>query len=221
MTMTTTAAAKKAMRQCIAATLRAVEDTEITRQSEAIAARIVSLPSFQRAGSLSVYLHMPKEASTRALLVAAFKQGKKVYVPKITGKSAEDMAMLHAVDMEDIDAFPKDKWKIPDPPLTYASGEKRGDAMESLDLDLVLMPGVAFDRRGGRLGHGKGYYDSFLRRLAERSEAAGRTSHPIKVGVCLTDQLVDAVPLSPHDRMLDVVVTPDEIIRVNPDLTIG
>ncbi|KAJ0400103.1 hypothetical protein ATCC90586_005124 [Pythium insidiosum] len=211
-TAPTAAAAKKAMRQRIAASLRAVEDAEITRQSEAIAARIVALPAFQQAATLSVYLHMPKEASTRALLLAAFHHGKKVYVPKITGKNAEDMAMLHALDLEDIDAFPKDKWKIPDPPLTYASGEPRGDAIDALDLDLVLMPGVAFDRRGGRLGHGKGYYDSFLRRLADRSEAAGRTSRPIKVGLCLTDQLVDAVPLSPHDRMLDMVVTPDELI---------
>lgn len=53
----------------------------------------------------------------------------------------------------------KDKWQIPDPPLTTSPvGKSRDEAITSLDLDLVLLPGVAFDPMGGRLGHGKGYY---------------------------------------------------------------
>lgn len=52
----------------------------------------------------------------------------------------------------------QDKWQIPDPPLLTDSGAPRDDALHCNDLDLVLLPGVAFDRRGGRLGHGKGYY---------------------------------------------------------------
>lgn len=52
----------------------------------------------------------------------------------------------------------QDKWQIPDPPLTLASGDLRQDPIEALDLDMILLPGVAFDRSGGRLGHGKGYY---------------------------------------------------------------
>lgn len=52
----------------------------------------------------------------------------------------------------------QDKWQIPDPPLVLSNGDLRQDPIEALDLDLILLPGVAFDRTGGRLGHGKGYY---------------------------------------------------------------
>ncbi|TMW60955.1 hypothetical protein Poli38472_000997 [Pythium oligandrum] len=211
----TTGAIKKALRKSIAASLRAIEDQEITRQSDAIAQRIAALPEFQQAMALSVYLHMPKEAATRNILTHSFAEKKKVYVPKIVGKGAEDLKMVHASSLEDIDAFPKDKWQIPDPPLENSAGEPRNDAITSRDLDLVLLPGVAFDRSGGRLGHGKGYYDSFLRRLTEAYDEHNRPL-PVTVGICLSSQLVDAVPLSPHDRMLDVIVTPEEVIRIRP-----
>lgn len=81
---------------------------EIQRQSEEIARRVMELPEFKRSNTLSVYLHMPtEEATTRKLLQASFEGGKKVYVPKIVGKHADDMKMIHALSLEDIDAFPR------------------------------------------------------------------------------------------------------------------
>ncbi|RLN62217.1 hypothetical protein BBP00_00004909 [Phytophthora kernoviae] len=208
------ASLKKELRRSIDATLKALPDEVVAEQSRQLAERICALPEFVRAGGVSVYLEMPKEAATTDLLEAAFAANKKVFVPKITGRSAEDLRMLRVQSMEDIQSFPKDKWQIPDPPLTLSSGEPRDDAVESSYLELVLLPGVAFDRKGGRLGHGKGYYDSFLRRLSEHYAAIGHTP-PTTIGLCLTPQLIEQVPLAPHDRMLDLVVTPTEVIRVN------
>lgn len=178
------AGVKKELRKHISTALKAIENAEIERQSQRLAESICALPEFRDAKALSVYLEMPKEAATRALLEAAFAANKRVYVPKITGRGAEDLKMVHALSLEDIDGFPKvrstwlttqdavcdvdrtltstviqqDKWRIPDPPLLGGDGTERDDPIKALDLELVLLPGVAFDRSGGRLGHGKGYY---------------------------------------------------------------
>ncbi|DAZ97761.1 TPA: hypothetical protein N0F65_009041 [Lagenidium giganteum] len=210
--MTDMTAVKKELRKQIATRLKQADLRDLAEQSQCLTERICALPEFQSARAVSVYLEMPREAATRGLLTRAFELRKEVYVPKIVGRSAEDMKMVHALSLEDVDAFPKDKWQIPDPPNAYADGKERQDPMLTADLDLILMPGVAFDRQGGRLGHGKGYYDSFLRRLSERHTAENRPM-PRTVGLCLADQLVDQVPLSPHDRLLDVIVTPEETIR--------
>ncbi|ETI43221.1 5-formyltetrahydrofolate cyclo-ligase [Phytophthora nicotianae P10297] len=209
------ASLKKELRRRIGATLKALPDSEVTEQSRLLAEKICALPEFARARGISVYLEMPKEAATSKLLEAAFAGGKKVFVPKITGRSAEDLMMLQATSMDDIRCFPKDKWQIPDPPLLSDTGTPRDDAVQGDELELVLLPGVAFDRQGGRLGHGKGYYDSFLRRLTERYNAIGHPP-PTTIGLCLTPQLIEQVPLAAHDKMLDLVVTPTEVIRVNP-----
>lgn len=105
--MADTMSLKKELRKRIAAVLKATGDGEISDQSARLAANVCALPEFQRAAAVSVYLHMPKEVSTTALLEAAFAANKIVYVPKITGKQAEDMCMVQAQSLADILAFPK------------------------------------------------------------------------------------------------------------------
>jgi len=75
--------------------------------------------------------------------------------------------------------------------------------LAGLDFDLILVPGMAFDRGGGRLGRGRGYYDRFL------SRASG-----VVAGVCFDDQLIGKVPLEPHDVRMNVIFTPSEMISV-------
>ncbi|CAH0474046.1 unnamed protein product [Peronospora belbahrii] len=108
------------------------------------------------------------------------------------GQSAEDLKMLQTHSIEEIQSFPKDKWQIPNPSLHTDSGVLRDDAI-----------------LGGRLGHGKGYYDSFLHRLTKHYDNIGH-ARPITIGLCLAPQLVEKVPLAAHDQMLDLIVTPHE-----------
>jgi len=80
--------------------------------------------------------------------------------------------------------------------------EPRADAPPAgISFDLILVPGIAFDRNGGRLGRGRGYYDRFL------ACASGFVS-----GVCFDDQLVSEVPCEPHDARMDAIITPSEIV---------
>jgi len=86
---------------------------------------------------------------------------------------------------------------------------------DSTPLDVILIPGVAFDRSLGRLGHGKGYYDRFLSSYSSLALARGHPK-PLFVGLALREQVLDAgqVPVGTKDVSVDVVVTPDETIQV-------
>ena len=72
--------------------------------------------------------------------------------------------------------------------------------MEKADIDIVIVPGVAFDKKYNRMGYGKGYYDRFLKDMTA-----------LKIGVCHSFQLVDEIPSEPHDIKMDMIVTEREI----------
>jgi 5-formyltetrahydrofolate cyclo-ligase len=193
--------AKRALRRA----LRARPVADARGQSAAIAARVLGLPAVMAAGRLSVYIVMPggAEADPAPILAAALARGAAVYAPRVTGPSPADMAMLRVPSFEAIRGFPASAWGIPEPP------PGGGDALEEGGLDCVVLPGAGFDAGCRRIGHGKGYYDSFLARAAAAAAAAGRPP-PFTVGLCLREQLVEgAVPVGPSDVALDAVVTPD------------
>ena len=88
-----------------------------------------------------------------------------------------------------------------------------GDSYILKDIDLILLPGVAYDKNCNRLGHGKGYYDCFLERL-QKSKVDNSLSKAIMVGLSLNEQLVNTeIPMEPHDTPLDYVITPQEIFK--------
>lgn len=118
------ASLKKELRRRIASTLKELSDAEVTKQSRLLADKVCALPEFARARGVSVYLEMPKEAATSKLLEAAFAANKKVFVPKITGRSAEDLKMLQAQSMEDIRSFPK----VDDTYIDTFAGQAVGDS---------------------------------------------------------------------------------------------
>lgn len=148
-----------------------------------VAHLITSLPEYKEARRIGVYLSMPTaEISTKAIVMHALQEKKTIFIPYVykhkqsdlSGlKSAMDMVSLHS--FEDYESFRPDPWGIPIPNEEtlerryFVLGEKetshgnaRGAREE--DLELIIMPGVAFDRKLSRLGHGKGFYDSFLQR---------------------------------------------------------
>lgn len=151
------------------------------------------LPEFQAANVISVYLSMPSgELSTSSVVREAFRQKKRIFVPFIAPvndpspdapKSVMDMVSLHSE--EDYQNLEPDRWGIPTPSPSSIDQRVRclGDddlilksfennVMETEHVDLILMPGMAFDQRLARLGHGKGFYDFFLQRYQKRTDAS-------------------------------------------------
>jgi 5-formyltetrahydrofolate cyclo-ligase len=164
---TTVVAAKRGLRRAMDAALKARTSDAVANDSAALCAAIAGAPWFDAAGTVAAFLSMSHEVQTQPLLAVAFAARKAVYVPRVTGGRSTDMALLHLCgDADELAALERDRWGIPTPGPAYAAGPQVGHprpAWPALPpgappLSLVLVPGVAFDATGARLGHGKGYY---------------------------------------------------------------
>jgi 5-formyltetrahydrofolate cyclo-ligase len=145
------------------------------------------MPEYKAAGCISVYLSMPSgEINTSGIVRDALAQGKKVFIPytynlasPAEGQPKSIMDMVELRSMSDFDTLKPDKWGIPTPDSDSiasrancfgGNGITKGDVgAASNGLDLIVMPGMAFDTGFGRLGHGKGFYDYFLSRCHSAS----------------------------------------------------
>lgn len=217
---------KNLLRREIASRLKEIPLERIHRDSASIAERLRSLelipPPHQGGGGgsgVSVYLAMEREVQTWPCLqlLLEHQPGRpdgavRVYVPKVVGPDSPDMRMLRVNSLEDIRSFPLNHWRIPEPPLEDIGLREDGVVA---GIDIVLVPGVAFDRNCGRLGHGRGYYDCFFDAVAEANAARGARM-AVTVGLAFDEQLVDSVPMDEHDRRLDYVLTPQETIVAPP-----
>jgi 5,10-methenyltetrahydrofolate synthetase len=168
-----------------------LEDAERRQLHVEILDRVKRFPLVQRAASLHLYLSMAEEVETRSILRDALSRGKRVSVPAV---DASANALLACELASPDDPMERGPFGI------EAPRERRPVAPESLEL--VLVPGVAFDSRGSRLGFGRGYYDRFLKNLAAA-----------RVGLAYECQISDALlPASSDDVPMDFVITERRVI---------
>ncbi|THU89717.1 nagb/rpia/CoA transferase-like protein [Dendrothele bispora CBS 962.96] len=215
---------KKALRKAVSSVLRSLGSAYIREQSSAVAAKVLSLSSFRQCKSVSCYLNMPMgELDTSSIVKEILSSGKTLFVPKIDVGTEGKMDFLQVYDQEDLQLLPAGMWGIREPGMEY-NGVKRTNALEPpSELDMILVPGVAFDRSMARLGHGKGYYDRYITSYI----ATGRprpllvTFFACIVALALREQLMDnatstnyLVPMGEHDWKMDIIVTPDEVLHV-------
>jgi len=186
----TLAERKRELRHRISALRCALPAAERERAALAVAERVVVMPEFARATSLVLYAALPEELSTRPLFEKARAAGKDVWLPKVTEQGLE-FASVSAWD----DLVPG-AFGILEPPA----------AGLLLTAELILVPGVAFDASGYRLGYGKGFYDRWLARLPAAPRA--------RFGVAFEVQVVSEVPREVSDIHLDGVVTEKTLRRV-------
>ena len=200
---------KKAMRKQTADVLKSLQRSAVSAQSAAVLAQLATVPAYTRARSASVYLPMDgsSEVDTWPILAALLSRGVTVAVPRVAGPKPGDMRMLRVSSYEEAAALPRTKWGIPEPDEAQAA---RMEDMTGAAFDLLLVPGVAFDARCNRLGHGRGYYDCFVSRQRALERGAGSPSPQLTViGLGLTPQLVETVPVTETDERLDLVVHPE------------
>lgn len=179
---------KQQIRQQAHANRNAQENKdELSRQ---IVARCMSLPEYQRAKTVLFYLDVRSEVRTRHDLSNALASGKKIVVPYCVDGELE---LFHLTDPEELSVG---MYKILEPkPELRTLASHRVDVDE---IDLIIVPGVAFDRTGGRTGHGKGYYDKLLEHA--------RRDTPL-VALAFECQLFDKIPMQAHDVFMDKVIT--------------
>ncbi|KAG7448472.1 5-formyltetrahydrofolate cyclo-ligase [Guyanagaster necrorhizus] len=201
-------AEKRTMRKALSSTLKTISPAIIEKQSKAVADRVLLLDAFRKSKTISCYLSMPTmELDTSMLVQEIVRSNKTLFVPKISSDDSMDFLEIHGAD--DIKSLPSSLWGIREPGPTW-NGFPRRNALDAAcdDLDVILVPGVAFDRTLSRLGHGKGYYDRYI----SEYEASGRP-RPLLVALALQEQVLDSIlPIDDHDQKMDMIVTPAEII---------
>lgn len=160
---------------------------------------MLQLPEYQDAERLSIFLSMPdREVSTTEIVKDALRQGKTVFVPYIhsTKHNPKEklMDMLQLKDEQDLQNLKPDAWGIPSLSADDVSNrnnarggtgilDDRDAASISPILDVVFMPGMAFDIRNNRLGHGKGFYDKYLSRIDHAHATSSDLARSPKLGV--------------------------------------
>lgn len=199
-------ATKPEIRQRIKALLAAVEEKDAQALSLRAASKILALPEYARAEVFLAFLPMGEEIKTAALIGDALAKGKTVGVPRIEKSPEKGDYIVFTSLRPDYVSWPLDRYGIPHPPkgVPTISGKKLGSSSV-----FVLTPGLAFDRGGGRLGRGKGYYDRFL--SGARAAARRGGGALFACGFCYAAQLLDEVPMDERDERVDLVVTEDGI----------
>lgn len=173
---------KKELRSSIRAQKRAMSEAEIAQKSERLGQLFAASSLYRQAKTIYGYLPYNQEVRTVPMLERALRDGKRVAVPKVVG---EEMIFIY---LDDLNAVEKGYAGIPEP---IANGPVADDPHA-----LVLMPGLAFDPQGHRIGYGGGFYDRFL---------AAQPEHPT-LALCYDFQLLPHLETDSFDIPVDCVL---------------
>jgi len=169
--------------------LKQQKEDQRRRSSEAIQRKVFRLTAFRRATTVCCYVALPYEVQTWRMIEAMQSRGKRVVVP-VTRPRTKRLVLSEVRDAASELA-----------PGLFGVREPVPSAIRPVGLeevDLVLVPGLAFDGRGHRLGHGHGYFDRFLARLPKATPT---------VGLAFRCQLLDRLPVAAHDHAVRTVLT--------------
>jgi 5-formyltetrahydrofolate cyclo-ligase len=162
---------------------------EVSRQ---ICAKFTTLPSYAAAKTVMWYVDAGSEVRTRHVLPTTLGHGKKIIVPWCVVETNQ----LELFWLEDMSELVEGAYKILEPKTELR--DLPAKKVTPGELDLVMVPGTAFDPRGGRMGQGKGYYDRLL--------SNARPDAPL-VGMAFDCQIFDEIPVASHDVFMDLVLT--------------
>ena len=194
--MTDAQSQKAALREQARKARVALKDKDAV--SAAIVAKVQSLPQYRSAKTIMYYVDAGSEVKTRQALAGAIAAGKRVVVPWCVVENNT----LELFLLEDVHELVEGAYKILEP-----KDELRRLPHKLIDpktLDFVMVPGTAFDLKGGRMGQGKGYYDRLLGDV--------RPDAPL-VALAFDCQIFEEIPVAPHDVFMDLVVTESRIIK--------
>ncbi len=156
---------------------------------------VLSLPAWKNSQTVCLYASFAGELPTQSLLIATLQSGKKLLLPRV---NPNHQPSLHVVD---------DLSKLTLSPLGIFEPSETAPRMSPLSVDFFLVPGIAFDRHGNRLGHGSGFYDRLLAEI--KSDA-------FCLGYAHNFQLVPSIPHEAHDKKVHAIATPSGIIEAEP-----
>ena len=185
--------------------LAGIPEAERKSAADRACALLKATEAWQNAQCVLLYLAFGSELNADPLIMAALEKKKEVYAPRIIGK---DMDFRRLDNLNG--PFETGPFGIRQP----QASAPLWDCLSAAGPSLIIVPGLAFDKRGGRLGRGGGYYDRFLSRVRSEAAAAKRTA-PLRIGYGYAEQIVKRVPTDANDESLDGIATDLEIIFIS------
>lgn len=167
-------------------------------KSKIISKKILSLKEIKESKNIMIYVSYRSEVSTNKLIISLLNNNKRIFAPYCI----KDEKRMEVVEIENPDQdLEKGAYGIKEPAKRI-----RNNKIDPKNLDIVVVPAVAFSKSGYRVGYGGGYYDRFLERLANKT---------ITIGINYEEMLFDKVPKEDHDLAVDMVVTDKRLLRIN------
>jgi len=181
---------KRSLRRSMLAHRKSLSPEELRSAGLTIQKTFLDTDNFRRARSIIVYSPVHHEVDTELIVHCALNSGKKVAFPSVVGDE------LFFCEVKDPSTLKKGTFGIMEPCVI-------GQVFTPEEADVLIVPGVAFDLKGHRIGYGKGYYDKTLHRLE---------GHGKLVGLCYDFQLVDEILFEAHDVTMDLIITEKRVV---------
>lgn len=175
---------KKELRLKISQQSAKISLKEKQAQSDEVFKTIEGLEQFRDAGTIALFWSLWDELPTHDMVKKWSSGEKQIVLPRVSGDTMDFVKYTPECNMEE--------------GSLGVLVPKEGETVDPEEIDLIIVPGVAFDKEGRRLGRGKGFYDNFV----ERTQA-------FRIGVCMNHQKVDVIPYEEHDKKVDMLVTPE------------
>jgi 5-formyltetrahydrofolate cyclo-ligase len=185
---------KEAIRKQMLETRNNLTEAEVDRCSNDIFANLKQNSFFMNSKHIMIYLSFKQEVKTDPIISYCLNEGKKVYIP-ICIPETHELCISRITALEELKSG---HFGIREPMPEYIR------LSDSSLIDVVLIPGIAFDRNGNRVGFGAGYYDRFLKRLSPEAT---------KAALAFSFQVVDVVPSDEYDIPVDYIVTEQATIK--------
>ena len=165
------------------------------KQDKLIYDKFINSELYKNANNLFIYVSFGSEVNTHKIIEKAIKDNKNVYVPK----TYVDKREMAAVKIHSLDELIVDSYGILEP--------KNVDKINvSKEFDLIIMPGVAFDISGNRIGYGAGYYDKYI---------SSNNKQYVKVALAYDEQIVDTIEKEGHDIKVDYIINSKKFIKTS------
>ena len=185
---------KQDIRDDVANKMATLSTDEIDQQRQAIENRLFEFANFLESRIVLLYTPTRNEVDTMEIIRRSFMYGKIIVLPAFDSSS-------HTVQLHKVDDLDKDL--VQGPRGNLEPNPKRCKSVPIDCLDIAIVPGLAMDEKGGRIGQGNGYYDRLMPELPITTR---------KVGLVYEQQIVPLVPLESHDKYVDIVITQDRVI---------
>lgn len=183
---------KKLLREQFLIKRKELSNSEVKKKSLQIQRRLFSLPWYHTAHNILFYISYDNEVNTHDMIKESFTKGKTVIVPK-TDTQKKTLCLSKLLSWDDLS------------PCAYSILEPRENCIREVpfsSVDLLIVPGIAFDLHGHRIGHGMGYYDRLLK----------TTSQAHSIGLAFECQIIQSIPAEKHDEKIEMIVTEDRSI---------